>query len=85
MGSGDAIVSVRHHNIQLDPQPRDEALNWARGTVLRQVYLGSHRDYLVELPTGDQVRTITRPDLAIERGDSVWLHFPREHCRALAR
>jgi iron(III) transport system ATP-binding protein len=82
---GDAIVSVRHHSIQLDPRPRDEALNWARGTVLRQVYLGSHRDYLVELPTGDQVRTITRPDLAIKRGESVWLHFPREHCRALAR
>jgi len=81
----DAIVSVRHHTIELDPCPRDEALNWARGTVLRQVYLGSHRDYLVELPTGDQVRTITRPDIAIDRGEPVWLHFPREHCRALAR
>jgi iron(III) transport system ATP-binding protein len=80
-----AIVSVRHHNIQLDPRPREDALNWARGTVLRQVYLGSHRDYLVELPSGEQVRTVTRPDLAIGRGEPVWLHFPREHCRALVR
>jgi iron(III) transport system ATP-binding protein len=85
-GSGDdAVVSVRHHDIVLDPKPRDETLNWAKGTVLRQVYLGSHRDYLVELPTGEQVRTITRPDLAIERGQPVWLHFPQEHCRALVR
>ncbi|HEX2552311.1 MAG TPA: ABC transporter ATP-binding protein [Microvirga sp.] len=85
-GSGDeAVVSVRHHDIVLDPHPRDEILNWAKGTVLRQVYLGSHRDYLVELPSGEQVRTVTRPDLAIERGQPVWLHFPQEHCRALAR
>jgi iron(III) transport system ATP-binding protein len=81
----DAVVSIRHHGVLLDPRPREEALNWARGTVLRQVYLGSHRDYLVELPTGFQVRTVTRPDLAIERGEPVWLHFPREQCRALAR
>ena len=78
-------MSVRHHDIRLATREPGEAANWAGGTVARQVYLGSHRDYLVELPTGDQVRTITRPDLAIERGDSVWLHFPREHCRALAR
>jgi iron(III) transport system ATP-binding protein len=82
---GDAVVSVRHHTIELDPRPREQTLNWACGTVLRQVYLGSHRDYLVELPTGETVRTITRPDLAIDRGAPVWLHFPREHCRALAR
>jgi iron(III) transport system ATP-binding protein len=81
----ESIVSVRHHDIVLDPRPHEEAPNWAKATVVRQVYLGSHRDYLVQLPSGEQVRTITRPDLAVERGQAVWLHFPREHCRALAR
>src|SRR5918912_4263127 len=76
----ESIVSVRHHDIVLDPRPHEETLNWAKATVVRQVYLGSHRDYLVELPSGEQVRTVTRPDLAVERGQSVWLHFPQEHC-----
>jgi iron(III) transport system ATP-binding protein len=80
-----AVVSVRHHDIVLDPRPHAEDLNWAQGTVLRQVYLGSHRDYLIELPGGEQVRTVTRADLAIDQGQPVWLHFPQEHCRSLAR
>jgi iron(III) transport system ATP-binding protein len=83
--SEEAVVSVRHHAIALHNRPNGDSFNWAQGTVLRQVYLGSHRDYLVELPSGKQVRTVTQPDLAIERGQPVWLHFPQEHCRALAR
>jgi iron(III) transport system ATP-binding protein len=82
--SEEAIVSVRNHNIVLDTRPREEDFNWARGTVLRQVYLGSHRDYLIELTSGMQVRTVTSPDIAVERGQLVWLHFPQEHCRVLA-
>jgi iron(III) transport system ATP-binding protein len=82
--AADAIVSVRNHNIVLDTRPHEATLNWAQGTVVRQVYLGSHRDYLVELPSGMQVRTVTNPDLSVERGQSVWLHFPQEHCRTLA-
>jgi iron(III) transport system ATP-binding protein len=90
-GAGDfglreeGVVSVRHHAIALHERETGDATNWAQGTVLRQVYLGSHRDYLVELRSGHQVRTVTAPDLAIERGRPVWLHFPQEHCRALAR
>jgi iron(III) transport system ATP-binding protein len=81
----EAVVSVRHHAIAIHAKPAGETLNWAQGTVLRQVYLGSHRDYLVELPSGEQVRSVTTPDLAIPRGQPVWLHFPQEQCRALAR
>jgi iron(III) transport system ATP-binding protein len=84
-GREDAVVSVRHHDIVLTPERRDEGLNWAKGTVVRQVYLGSHRDYLIELPGGEQVRTVAQADLAIEKGKPVWLHFPMQHCRALAR
>ena len=83
--SGDTAVSVRHHDIRLaaaEPSPQDT--NWAAGTVARQVYLGSHRDYLVTLGNGDAIRTVAPADLAIPQGQPVWLQLPREHCRALA-
>ncbi len=89
-GSGDAAVSVRHHNIRLsEAGPRngvaDGKTNWARGTVERQIYLGSHRDYVVSLPGGHTVRTVAPVNVAIPAGQQVWLHFPPEHCRALAQ
>jgi iron(III) transport system ATP-binding protein len=52
--------------------------------VVRQSYLGPHRDYLVALAGGTIVRTITPVDVAIEKGQTVWLHLPPAHCRALA-
>jgi iron(III) transport system ATP-binding protein len=84
-GQGDTAVSVRHHDVRLTSQaPSDGQSNWIAGTVARQVYLGSHRDYLVQLPDGDTVRTVAPVDVAIQSGEAVWLHFPPEHCRALA-
>jgi iron(III) transport system ATP-binding protein len=90
-GSGDfaaqgpTAVSIRHHDIRLaaTASAPGEA-NWVPGTVTRQVYLGSHRDYLVTLGNGEAIRTETPADIAIPEGQSVWLHFPPEHCRALA-
>jgi iron(III) transport system ATP-binding protein len=82
---GDTAVSVRHHDIHLAAAgPGATPTNWISGTVARQIYLGSHRDYLVTLAGGETVRTITPVDVAIEQGRTVWLHFPPEHCRALA-
>ena len=52
--------------------------------MTRQVYLGPHRDYLVALPNGATVRAITPVDVSVAEGQTVWLHFPPEHCRALA-
>jgi iron(III) transport system ATP-binding protein len=82
--NGDTAVSVRHHDIRLATQAPQETLNWAAGTVMRQIYLGSHRDYLVALANGEAVRTVAPADLAIDKGQPVWLHFPPEQCRALA-
>lgn len=78
-------VSVRQHAIQLVPQRPADGVNWAPAKVARQTYLGSHRDYLVELPSGETIRTLTDPHVSIPKGQDVWLHFPPEHCRALAR
>ncbi|KQT61880.1 MULTISPECIES: ABC transporter ATP-binding protein [unclassified Aureimonas] len=82
--SGHTAVSVRHHDIELSRTRPAAATNVATGTVTRQIYLGSHRDYLVALPGGATVRTVAPVDVAIPVGGEVWLHFPPEHCRALA-
>jgi iron(III) transport system ATP-binding protein len=82
---GATAVSVRHHDITLMQQrPDGEATNWVAGTVARQIYLGSHRDYLVAIAGGEMVRTVAPVNVAIPAGQQVWLHFPPEHCRALA-
>jgi iron(III) transport system ATP-binding protein len=51
--------------------------------VARQTFLGAARDYLVELASGDQLRVTAPPELDIPAGSPVWVHLPREHCRAL--
>jgi ABC-type Fe3+/spermidine/putrescine transport system ATPase subunit len=91
-GSGDigtgkeTAVSIRHHDITLLPErPAESQINAAPGTVQRQIYLGSHRDYLVTLPNNETVRAVAPINVAIPVGAPVWLRFPEEHCRALAR
>jgi len=82
---GETAVSIRHHDIRLTAvQPDAAQANWIGGTVARQVYLGPHRDYLVTLASGETVRAVTPVDVAIPQGQTVWLHFPPERCRALA-
>jgi len=81
---GDTAVSVRHHDVRLSAiRPAGES-NCVQGTVARQIYLGSHRDYLVTLADGDTVRAVAPADLSIAPGEAVWLQLPPEHCRALA-
>ena len=81
---GDTAVSVRHHDVHLSAARLDGATNCVQGTVTRQVYLGSHRDYLVGLADGETVRAVTTADVSIPAGQAVWLHLPPAHCRALA-
>ncbi len=84
--TGQTAVSVRHHDIQLSQsRPSDATTNWATGTVQRQIYLGSHRDYLVTLRGGATVRTIAPVNVAIPVGQEVSLYFAPQSCRALAQ
>jgi iron(III) transport system ATP-binding protein len=83
--TGRAAVSVRHHDVALSENKPADATNCAIGTVTRQIYLGSHRDYLVALKGGETVRTVAPVNVAIPVGQDVWLHFPPQHCRALAQ
>ncbi len=83
---GETAVSVRHHDIVLShDRPGDADSNAASGKVVRQIYLGSHRDYLVSLADGETVRALAPVDFTVPAGGEVWMRFPPEHCRALAR
>jgi iron(III) transport system ATP-binding protein len=82
----DAALSIRLHEARLlDKAPAAGTENVTTGTVARQVFLGSSRDYLVELPQGRQLRVTTTPDLSLPPGSAVWLHLPPERCRGLPR
>ena len=52
-------------------------------TVVRQVFLGGSRDYMVETKDGTQLRTATAAETNIPQGSTVWLQMPPARCRAL--
>jgi iron(III) transport system ATP-binding protein len=81
---GDTFVSVRPHTIELMTHDPGRNHNLAQGTVTRAIYLGAHRDYNIALPAGMAVRVLAPEHIAFSEGESVWLHFPPEACRALA-
>ena len=51
---------------------------------MRQVFLGSSRDYMVETADGTQLRVVAPAVENIPPGSSVWLHLPPERCRVLS-
>ena len=77
-------VSIRQHHIELqsaEPAAKD---NVVPAKVIRQVYLGASRDYMVETNDGTQLRIVTEGEESIAPGSPVWLRLPPERCRALA-
>ncbi len=81
---GAGAISIRHHDVRLLAAPPASAENVMPARVARQVFLGSVRDYLVEIADGTQMRVVTPADHSIAPGSAVWLHLPPERCRALA-
>ena len=78
-------VSVRQHEIGITMEPpRSQAENHLRAVVARQVFLGSARDYTVQLDDKTELRVTVPPGNNIAPGQAVWLHLPAEQCRALA-
>jgi iron(III) transport system ATP-binding protein len=78
-----ASVSIRFHDVKLSKDRPGSEGNVAAGTVVRQTYLGSHRDYLIELAGGQQLRSMAPVDFTAEPGETVWVGLPPESCRAL--
>jgi iron(III) transport system ATP-binding protein len=88
--SGEAImtgaatpVSVRPHDISIFAT-QQQGENVVLATVVRQVFLGGSRDYMVEAKDGTQLRVLTGAGENIPQGSAVWLHLPPERCRALS-
>jgi iron(III) transport system ATP-binding protein len=80
----EAAVSIRQHDITIATREPQGVENAVPATVIRQVFLGNSRDYMVEA-AGTQLRVVTSPAENIPQGSSVWLHLPPERCRVLAR
>ncbi len=80
-----AAVAIRQHDIQLAVERPQEAQNTIQARVMRQVFLGATRDYLVETPDGASLRVVTPPHNQVTEGSEVWLTLPPDRCRALSR
>jgi iron(III) transport system ATP-binding protein len=80
---GETAVSIRQHDIRLMPKAPDATENVVPATVVRQVFLGSTRDYIVQVADGTQLRVVTSAQDNIAQRSPVWLHLPPERCRAL--
>jgi iron(III) transport system ATP-binding protein len=80
---GETAISIRQHDIQLLAAAPQTAENVVAAVVVRQVFLGGTRDYMVEAADGTQLRVVAPAEQNIETGAPVWLHLPPERCRAL--
>jgi iron(III) transport system ATP-binding protein len=83
-GAGAAALSIRPHAIRLWPKPPGGTENVVPATVLRQVFLGASRDYMVATADGTQLRVIASTAENMPQGTAVWLHLPPECCRVLS-
>ena len=81
--AGETAVSVRPEDVVL-AEPGDGVNEW-RARVLRHTFLGAQRDYLLELPGGQQIRASTPPRVQAVVGQEVGVRLPPEVCRALPR
>jgi iron(III) transport system ATP-binding protein len=83
MPSGECAVAIRQHDIAISATQPTGVENVLPATVVRNVFLGASRDYMVELTDGTQLRVVTAPGENIPQGAAVWLRMPFERCRAL--
>jgi iron(III) transport system ATP-binding protein len=84
VGQGEGAVSVRQHVVRLWANKPDSMENVVPGTVVRQTFLGSSRDYLVALGNGTQVRVVASAAENIPPAAAVWLYLPPDRCRVLS-
>jgi iron(III) transport system ATP-binding protein len=80
----EGAVAVRQHVVQLMAEEPANLDNVMQATVVRQVFLGSSRDYMVELADGTQMRVVASAGLNIPQGAAVWLGLPPERCLVLS-
>ena len=79
----DMSFCVKMHDIEIVPEALAGAANVLPGVVRSHAYLGSHRDYVVDV--GQDLVVTAPPALALAPGARVQLRLRAESCRALAR
>ena len=82
----EASICVKTHDIELrraDAGADIPERNCMPGVVRSQAYLGSHREYIVDI--GQDVLIAAPPRLDLPPGAPVMLRFDPERCRALSR
>ena len=80
---GESAVSIRQHDIRIFAAKPESGDNLLPARVVRNVFLGGSRDYLVEVANGAQLRVVTSAAENVPQGSTVWLHLPPDRCRAL--
>ena len=80
----DVAVSIRPHIIRLWISPPEKMDNIVPATVVRQVFLGSSRDYMVAAADDTQLRVVAAAAENVAPGAPVWLYMPPDSCRLLS-
>ena len=79
-----AAAAVRQHDIRLlAADAAASGSNALQGKVVRNVFLGATRDYIVELGNREQLRITAAPEADFAPGSSVGLVLPPSRCHAL--
>jgi iron(III) transport system ATP-binding protein len=81
---GSGAMSIRQHDIVLaEGEPRDSEENVLPATVVRNVFLGGNRDYMIEAAEGTQLRVLAPASQNIPQGAKVHARLPSDRCRIL--
>jgi iron(III) transport system ATP-binding protein len=80
---GDAVaLTVRPENIHIAETPPVEGANIVAGRVAMVIYLGNMLECTVTVGP-ESIRVQLHPSIELERGASVNLCLPAEHCLAI--
>jgi iron(III) transport system ATP-binding protein len=83
-GTGTSLgICVKTHDMELVPGPADGTANALPGTIRSQAYLGSHRDYVVDI--GQELLISAPASLQISTGAPVHVRLRADRCRVLAK
>jgi iron(III) transport system ATP-binding protein len=84
-GAGQEMnICVKTHDLELLPSASPSSSNnVVPGVIRSQAYLGSHRDYIVDV--GQEVLIAAPSELQLPTGSRVGVRFRSQRCRGLAR
>jgi len=76
-------VCVKTHDLELVPGGGNGVANAVPGRVMSHAYLGSHRDYVIDV--GQELLVSAPASVQLDNGAPVQVRFRAERCRALAK